>query len=56
MTRHPFQPTGQICLRPRQMLDLVGGTVSYRQNAPSLNSSANASVLFAAQFAGQKAH
>jgi len=41
--------------RPRQMLDLVGGTVSYRQNAPSLNSSANASVLFAAQLAGQEA-
>ena len=41
--------------RIRQMLDLAGGTVSYRQNAPSLNSSANASVLFMAQLAGQKA-
>jgi hypothetical protein len=42
--------------RIRQMLDLVGGTVSYRQNAPSLNApaNANASVLFMAQLAGQK--
>jgi hypothetical protein len=43
--------------RIRQMLDLVGGTVSYRQNAQSLNATANAnaSVLFMAQLAGQKA-
>ena len=41
--------------RIRQMLGLVGGTASYRQNAPSLNSTANASVLFATQLAGQKA-
>ena len=41
--------------RIRQMLGLVGGTASYRQNAPSLNSTANASVLFAAQLAWQKA-
>ena len=42
--------------RIRQMLDLVGGTVSYRQNAPSLNATANAnaSVLFMAQLAGQE--
>jgi hypothetical protein len=41
--------------RIRQMLDLVGGTVSYRRNAPPLNSTANASALFMAQLAGQKA-
>jgi hypothetical protein len=43
--------------RIRQMLDLIGGTVSYRQNAPSLNATANAnaSVLFMAQLAGQEA-
>jgi hypothetical protein len=43
-------------IRIRQMLDFVGGTVSYRQNAPSLNATANAnaSVLFMAQLGGQK--
>jgi hypothetical protein len=45
--------------RIRLMLDLVGGTVSYRHNAPPLNSTANstanASALFTAQLAGQKA-
>jgi hypothetical protein len=43
--------------RIRQMLDLAGGTVSYWQNAPALNAiaNANASVLFMAQLAGQKA-
>jgi hypothetical protein len=43
--------------RIRQMLDFVGGTVSYRQNAPALNATANAnaSALFMAQLAGQKA-
>jgi hypothetical protein len=41
----------------RQMLDLVGGTVSYRQNAPSSNATANAnaSAPFIAQLARQKA-
>ncbi|MGZ5876898.1 MAG: hypothetical protein ACXWKP_32995, partial [Bradyrhizobium sp.] len=44
----------QICrwmadARIRQMLDLVGATVSYR------HPSANASVLFMAQLAGQMA-
>jgi hypothetical protein len=43
--------------RIRQMLDLVGGTVSYRQNAPASNATANAnaSALLMAQLAGQKA-